>query len=81
MDLGRIVSNMIGNLGKEVSLGLAVPLDKDFLPKLVTKATGFVLGKFQRKRSGKGAVRVGEIFTIFIWNEDMDYRSINWWCN
>ena len=66
MDLGRIVGNMIGNLGKEVSLGLAVPLDKDFLPKLVTKATGFVLGKFQRKRSGKGAVRVGEIFTIFI---------------
>ena len=57
---------MIGNLGKEVSLGLAVPLDKDVLPKLVTKASESVLGKLKRKRSGKGAVRLGEIFTIFI---------------
>ena len=57
---------MIGNLGKEVSLGLAVPLDKDVLPKLVTEASGSVLGKLKRKRSGKGAVRLGEIFTIFI---------------
>ena len=57
---------MIGNLGKDVSLGLAVPLYKDVLPKLVTKASGSVLGKLKRKRSGKGAVRLGEIFTIFI---------------
>ena len=39
---------------------------KDVLPKLATKATSSVLDKFERKISGKGAVRAGKGFTLFI---------------
>ena len=42
---------------------------KDILPKLATKATLFILDKFERKQ---GAVRAGKGFTLFISNEDMD---------
>ena len=44
-----------------------------FFPKLATKATSFVLDKFERKISGTGAVTAGKVFTLFISNEDMDY--------
>ena len=61
-----------GNLSKKVLLDLAVPLAKVVLPKLATKATSSVLDKFERKITGKGAVRAGRGFTLFISNEDMD---------
>ena len=62
-----------GNLGKKkVLLDLAVLLAKDVLPKLATKATLSLLDKFERKISGKGAVRPGRGFNLFIPNEDMD---------
>ena len=39
---GRFLGNMIGNLGKKALTDLAVPLVKDILPKLATKASNFV---------------------------------------
>ena len=39
---GRFLGNMIDNLGKKALTGLAVPLAKDILPKLTTKATSSV---------------------------------------
>ena len=45
---------------------------KDVLPKLATKATSFVLDKFERKISGQEAVKAGKGFILFISNEDFD---------
>ena len=60
-------------------LDLAVPLGKDVLPKLATKATSSALHIFEKtkqkqkqKQNGQGAVRVGRRLTSFISNEDMD---------
>ena len=47
--LGKTLGNGIGNLGKKTLIDLAVPLAKDVLPKLTTKATSSVLNKFERK--------------------------------
>ena len=46
---GGFLSKTLGNLGKSVLLDLAVPLAKDVLPKLATKANSSVLDKFGRK--------------------------------
>ena len=55
--------------GKKAFLDLAVPLAKYNLPKSGTKATLSVLDKFERKISGKGVIRSGKGFTLFISNE------------
>ena len=49
---GRLLGNMISNLGKKALKVLAVLLAKDVFPKLVTKADSFVIDKFGRKISG-----------------------------
>ena len=60
-------------------LDLAVPMAKDVLPKLATKATFSALHIFGKKTktkqnttNGQGAVRAGRQLTLFISNEDMD---------
>ena len=45
---------------------------KDGLPKLATKAISSAIGKLERKISGKGVIRAGKVFTLFISNEDMN---------
>ena len=62
-----------GNLGKKVITDLAIPLAKDNLPGLVRNVASNAINKSKRKISGKGAVRAGERFTLFILNEDMNY--------
>ena len=59
----------LGNLGKK---DFAVPLIKDVLLKLATKATSSVLDKFERKICVLGAARAGKRFTLFIITEDME---------
>ena len=59
---GKFLGSAIGILGKEALINLAVPLAKDILPKLVTKAFSSILDKFERKISGRGAVRAGKWF-------------------
>ena len=50
-------------------LDLTVPLAKDALFKLETKATSSVLDKFEKKKkTGQGAVKAGRGFTLFISN-------------
>ena len=51
---------------QKVLLDLVVPLAKYALPLLATESTLSVLDKFERKISGKGAVRAGKRFTFFI---------------
>ena len=67
---GGFLNNKIGKLGKEALINLAVPLAKDFLTKLATKATSHILDKFERKLNGSWAIRI--CFTSFILNENMD---------
>ena len=71
VDPGGFLGNIMGNLSKKVLLELVVPLTKDVLAELATKATLSVLDKFERKISRQGAIRAGRR-TLFISNKDMD---------
>ena len=61
----------LGNLGKKALMNIAIPSDTDNLPALVRSLTSNPINKFERKISGKGLVRAGRGFTLFISNEDM----------
>ena len=69
---GGLLGKTLGDLGKKALLDISVPLAKDVFPKLATKATLSILDKSVRKVSGKGAVRAGKGFTLFISNKNMD---------
>ena len=69
--LDKVVDNVIGNLGKK-KLNFGLLLTEDILPKLESKATSSIIDSFERKISWWGAVRAGNGFTVFIWNEGMD---------
>ena len=52
----------------------AFSLAKDNLPRLVNNVAWNAVNKFERKISGKGAVRAGKVFTLFNLNEDLNYN-------
>ena len=62
----------LGNLGKKALTNIALPLATDNLLGLVINLTSNAINKFERKISGKGAVRAGKRFTLFISNGDMN---------
>ena len=62
---GGFLGNMIGKLGKDALMNLAVALAKDVFLKLGTKATWSILDKLERKIRGRGAVRAGKGFIYF----------------
>ena len=64
--------SQFGNLGKKALTNIAIPLARDNLPGLLSNLTSNAINKFERKISGKGAVRAGKGFTLFISNEDMN---------
>ena len=68
---GGLLGKTSCDLGKKALLDIPVPLAKNVFPKLATKTTLSILDKFERKVSGKGAVRAGKRFTLFISNENM----------
>ena len=63
---------MLGNLGKKVITDLAILIARDNLPGLVSNLASNAINKFERKISGKEAVRAWKGFTLFILNEDID---------
>ena len=69
---GGFLRNMLGNLGKKVITDLAIPLARDNLPGLVINLASNTINQFERKISGKGAVRAGKGLTLSISNEDMN---------
>ena len=69
---GGSFGSWLGNLGKKALTNIAIPLARDNLPGLVGHLTSSAINKFDRKISGKGAVRAGKGFTLFISNEDMN---------
>ena len=62
----------LGNLGKKALTNIAVPLSRDNLPGLVHNLTSNALNKFERKMSGREAVRSGKGSALFSLNQDMD---------
>ena len=70
---GGTFGSWSGNLGKKALTNIAIPLARDSLPGLVINLTSSAINKFDRKISGKRAVRAGREFTLFISNEDMNY--------
>ena len=70
--LGKTLRIIMSFLDKKALLDLGVLLAKDVYPKLATKRTSSVLGKFERTISGRGAIRAGKGSILFISNEDVD---------
>ena len=69
---GEYLRNMLGNLGKNVITDRAILWAINNLPGLVSNLASNAINKLKRKISGKGAVRAGKGFTLFISNEDMN---------
>ena len=69
---GGSFGSWLANLGKKALTNVAIPLARDSLPGLVGNLTSCAIDKFDRKISGKGAVRAGRGFTLFISNENMN---------
>ena len=69
---GGSFSSWLGNLGKKALTNIAIPLNRDNSPGLVNNLTSNATNKFERKISGKGAVRAGKRIALYISNEDMN---------
>ena len=69
---GGSYGSWLGNLGKKVNADLVIPLARYNLPGLVSNLASNAINKFERKISGKGAVRARKGFTLFISNEDVN---------
>ena len=54
-------------------INIAIPLARDNWSWLVSNLTSNAINKYERLVSGKGAVRTGKWFTLFISNEDVNY--------
>ena len=62
----------LGNLGKRSLTNGAIFLARYNLPGLVSNVASNAINKFERRISGKGAVRAGKRFNLFILIEDMN---------
>ena len=69
---GGSFGSWISSLGKKGLTNIAILLAKDNLRGLVSNLTSNAINTFERKISGKGTVRTGKGFTLFISNEDMN---------
>ena len=69
---GRSFVFWLGNLWKKVLTNVVIPLARDNLPGLVSNLKSNAINEFERKISGKGAVRAEKRFNLFILNEDMN---------
>ena len=57
---------------KKALTNVSIPLTRDNYPGLVNNLASNAINKFERRISGKGAVRARERFTLLISNEDMN---------
>ena len=75
IQLGVSFGSWLGNLGKKALTDLAIPLAGDNLPGLVINLTSNAINKFERKISGKGAVRARKwiYFIYFQWRYQWYY--------
>ena len=73
---GGSFGSWLANLGKKALTNIAIPLARDNLLELVSNLTSNAINKLERKISGKGAVEIGKVTTLFISNEDMNIIKI-----
>ena len=73
---GGSFGSWLANLGKKALKNVAILLARYNLPGLVINLISIAKNKFERKISGKGTVRAGKRFTLFILNEDMNIIKI-----
>ena len=86
---GESFGTWLANLGKKALTNIVIPLARDNLSRLVSNLTSSAINKFDRKKSGKGAVRSKRIYFIYFkWRYELyhkDYKiirrfgCINWW--
>ena len=73
---GGFFGSWLNELGKKIETNLSLCFARDKLPRLVnnitSNAASNAINKFERKISGKEAVRAGKGFTLFSSNEDID---------
>ena len=60
----------LANFGNKALTNVAISLARNNLPGLVISLTSSAINKLDRKISGKGALRAGKEFILFISNED-----------
>ena len=69
---GEVFGSWSANLGKKAPKRVGIHLAKDNLPGLVSNLISNAINNFERKVSGKGAVRARRGFILLILNENMD---------
>ena len=69
IQLGGSFGSWWGNSEKKALTNMAIHLAGGNLPGLVGNLTLNAINKLDRKISGRGAVRVGKGFTLFIFSE------------
>ena len=69
---GQAFGSWSANLGKNAPKRVGIHLAKDNLPGLVSNLISNAINNFERKVSGKGAVRARRGFILLILNENMD---------
>ena len=69
---GGSFGSWLDSLVKKALTSIVTPLARDNVPGLASNLTSNAINKFEIKISGKGAVRAGKGFTLFISNEDMN---------
>ena len=69
---GGFFGSWLGNLEKKALINIAIPFAGNNLYGLVSNLTSNAINKFERKINGKGAVRAGKGFILFILNKDMN---------
>ena len=69
---GESFGSCLGYFRKKLLTNIAIPLARDSFPGLVINVTSNAIDKFETKIGGKGTVRAGERFTLFISNKDMN---------
>ena len=63
---------MLWFLGQKAVTNIAISLARDNLPGLISNLASNAINRFERKIRGKGAVRAGKRFSLFISNKDMN---------
>ena len=69
---GEFFGSWSANLGKNAPKRVGIHLAKHNLPGLVSNLISNAINNFERKVSGKGAVRARRGFILLILNENMD---------
>ena len=69
---GGSTGSWLGNLGKKALRNITIPLVRENLYGLVSNLNSNATNEFERKISGKEAVRARKGFALFISNKDMN---------